>query len=137
MFIDRDDTVAKDIPYCDDPDKFEVFDHSPDAIRRLNEAGFLVILITNQSGIGRGYFDEETLFRIHDKMRRQIAVGGGRIDDIFYCPHTPEDKCSCRKPGIGMGIDAVMKHGIDVRRSFMIGDNDKDVEFGNRLGCRS
>lgn len=137
VFIDRDDTIAKDIPYCSDPDIFEVYDFVPDAIRRLNEAGFLVIVITNQSGIGRGYFDEATLGRIHDKMRKSVEAGGGRIDDVFFCPHTPEDRCGCRKPETGMGVAAIMKHGIDPYRSYMVGDHEKDMEFGRRLGCRS
>ncbi len=85
--------------------------------------------------MGRGYFDEATLAAVHGKMVSSIEAGGGRIDDIFYCPHTPDDHCDCRKPEIGMGLKAVSKHGIDVRRSFMIGDHDKDMEFGRRLGC--
>lgn len=137
VFIDRDDTVAKDVPYCDDPDKFEVFPDVPGAIARLNRAGYLVILITNQSGLHRGYFDEATLNSIHDKLRRTVEAGGGRIDDIFYCPHTPEEHCSCRKPEIGMGLAAIAKHVIDPSRSWMVGDHDKDVEFGTRLGCRT
>ena len=137
VFIDRDDTIAKDVPYCDDPDKFELYDFVPEAVRKLNEAGFLVIVITNQSGIGRGYFDEETLGRIHDKLVRTVEAAGGRIDDIFYCPHTPEDHCSCRKPEVGMGLAAIAKHGIDPAKSFMVGDHEKDMEFGRRLGCRS
>ena len=137
VFIDRDDTIAKDVPYCDDPDKFELYDFVPETVRKLNEAGFLVIVITNQSGIGRGYFDEETLGRIHDKLVRTVEAVGGRIDDIFYCPHTPEDHCSCRKPEVGMGLAAIAKHGIDPAKSFMVGDHEKDMEFGRRLGCRS
>ncbi len=137
VFIDRDDTIAKDVPYCDDPDKFVPFDFVPASIKRLNDAGYLVILVTNQSGIGRGYFDESTLESIHDKLRSVVESGGGRIDDIFYCPHKPEDNCACRKPEIGMGVSAVMKYGINPKASYMVGDNDKDVEFGNRLGCRS
>lgn len=136
VFIDRDDTIAKDVPYCDDPDKFELYDFVPSAVRRLNDAGYLVIMVTNQSGIGRGYFTEETLGRIHDKVRATLAVAGGRIDDIFFCPHTPDDHCSCRKPEVGMGLAAIAKHGIDPSKSFMIGDNEKDMEFGRRLGCR-
>lgn len=136
VFIDRDDTIAKDVPYCSDPGLFELFEGVPEAVRRLNDAGYLVIVITNQSGIGRGYFDEETLGRIHDKLKAKVAEAGGHIDDIFYCPHTPDDHCSCRKPEIGMGVAAVAKHGIDPSKSFMIGDHDKDMEFGRRLGCR-
>jgi len=136
VFIDRDDTLAKDIPYCDDPDRFCVYPDVPAAIARLNSAGFLVIVITNQSGIGRGYFTEETLGKVHAKMLSQIESGGGRVDDIFFCPHTPEDHCSCRKPEIGMGLKAVEKYGIDVSQSYMVGDADKDIQFGERLGCR-
>lgn len=137
VFIDRDDTVAKDVPYCDDPDKFEVFPDVPGAIARLNRAGYLVVLVTNQSGLHRGYFDEATLNSIHGKLRCIVEAGGGRIDDIFYCPHTPEEHCSCRKPEIGMGLAAIAKYGIDPSRSWMVGDHDKDVEFGTRLGCRT
>ena len=136
VFVDRDDTLAKDVPYCDDPDKFNVYPDVPAAIARLNAAGFLVIVITNQSGIGRGYFDVETLGRVHDKMLSQISAGGGHIDDIFFCPHTPDDHCGCRKPEIGMGLQAVEKYDIDVSQSYMIGDADKDIEFGEKLGCR-
>ena len=136
VFVDRDDTLAKDVPYCDDPDKFNVYPDVLAAIARLNVAGFLVIVITNQSGIGRGYFDVETLGRVHDKMLSQISAGGGHIDDIFFCPHTPDDHCGCRKPEIGMGLQAVEKYDIDVSQSYMIGDADKDIEFGEKLGCR-
>lgn len=137
VFIDRDDTIAKDVHYCDDPDKFELYPDVPGAIARLNEAGYLVIVITNQSGINRGYFDEETLGRIHSKMVRGVEAGGGRIDDIFYCPHRPDEECDCRKPRIGMGLAAMARHGIDPSRSWMVGDSDADMEFGRRMGCRT
>lgn len=137
VFIDRDDTIAKDIPYCSDPDKFNLYPDVPSAISRLNDAGYLVIVITNQSGLHRGYFDEGTLDRIHGKLRAQASSAGGHVDDIFYCPHTPDEHCSCRKPEIGMGLDAIAKHHIDASRSWMVGDHDKDMEFGRRLGCRT
>lgn len=136
VFIDRDDTIAKDVPYCSDPKLFNVYDFVPGAIRRLNDAGFLVIVVTNQSGIGRGYFDEETLRRIHEKMMAQVYAGGGRIDDIFYCPHTPDVQCGCRKPEVGMGLAAIAKYRIDPSKSFMIGDSERDMGFASRLGCK-
>ena len=136
VLIDRDDTIAKDVPYCDDPAKFELYEHVPPAIKRLNDAGYKVIVVTNQSGIGRGYFTEETLSRIHDKMIRTVEAAGGRIDDVFRCPHTPDDHCSCRKPEVGMGLAAITKHSINPRISFMVGDHEKDMEFGRRLGFR-
>lgn len=136
VLIDRDDTIAKDVPYCDDPAKFELYEHVPPAIKRLNDAGYKVIVVTNQSGIGRGYFTEETLSRIHDKMVRTVEAAGGRIDDVFHCPHTPDDHCSCRKPEVGMGLAAITKHSINPCISFMVGDHEKDMEFGRRLGFR-
>lgn len=137
VFIDRDDTIAKDVPYCDDPCKFELFEGIPDQIRRLNDAGYLVIMVTNQSGIGRGYFSEETLSRIHGKMGSELERAGAHLDDIYHCPHHPDDGCACRKPNTLMGVEAVKKHRVDVKRSYMIGDSDADMEFGRRLGLKT
>lgn len=137
VFIDRDDTISKDVGYCSDTEDFDVFDYAPESIARLNKAGYLVIVVTNQSGISRGFLNEETLSEIHDKMISQIGEGGGKIDDIFYCPHLPEDECGCRKPEIGMGVEAIRKYNIDTSKSFMIGDTEKDIEFGKRMGCKT
>ncbi len=137
VLVDRDDTLVKDVPYCNDPDKLQILPGVPKAISRLNEAGYLVIVITNQSGIARGRLDHDILSTIHDKMMKEIEAGGGRIDDIFYCPHHPDEGCTCRKPEIDMGIAAISKHHINPRTSFMIGDNDKDIEFGRRLGLKT
>lgn len=135
VFIDRDDTVAKDVPYCDDPDKLIIFDGVPESIKRLNDAGYLVIMATNQSGIARGKFTEGTLKAIHEKMMNDVRAKGGHIDDIFICPHHPDDGCNCRKPNTGMGVDAVSKYNIDTKNSFMIGNSEADMEFGRKLGC--
>ena len=137
VFIDRDDTIAKDVPYCDSPDKFVLFPGIPGQIKRLNDAGFLVIMITNQSGINRGYFTEDTLKKIHEKMEAEIEFEGGHLDDIFYCPHRPDENCRCRKPNTLMGETAAEKYDIDLKGSYMIGDSDADMEFGKRLGCRT
>jgi histidinol-phosphate phosphatase family protein len=137
VFLDRDNTIAPDVPYCGDPKDFNVFEYAPEQIARLNDAGYLVIVVTNQSGIGRGYLDDLTLSKIHEKMKAQVAEGGGRIDDIFYCPHMPEDGCGCRKPEAGMGVAAVRKHGINTSVSYMVGDSEKDMEFGSAIGCRT
>ena len=137
VLVDRDDTLAKDVPYCDEPDKFHLFPGVPEAISKLNEAGYIVIVITNQSGISRGMFDEDTLAAIHEKMFREIEAGGGRIEDVFYCPHHPDDNCTCRKPETDMGVSAIVKYNINPKESFMIGDLEKDMEFGRRLGLRT
>ena len=135
VFVDRDDTIAKDVPYCSCPEDLVLFNGVPRSIAKLNKAGYAVIVITNQSGIGRGKFSESDLKRIHEKMIADVEKGGGRIDDIFYCPHRPEDKCGCRKPAIGLGVAAVSKHKINTKASFMIGNSDADVEFGKAIGC--
>ncbi|MDR2846117.1 MAG: HAD-IIIA family hydrolase [Candidatus Methanoplasma sp.] len=137
VLVDRDDTLAIDAPYCGDPDKLVLYPGVPEAISRLNKAGYLVIVVTNQSGIGRGLIDEAALSKVHERLVNEIAAGGGKIDDIFFCPHHPDDNCGCRKPEIGMGVAAILKHNIDPSRSFMIGDMDRDIEFGKRLGITS
>jgi len=137
VFVDRDDTIAKDVPYCSRPEDMKLFKGVPEAIAKLNKAGYLVIMITNQSGVARGKFTENDLEKIHKKMIADIEKGGGRIDDIFYCPHLPDENCGCRKPAPGMGIAAVAKHKINTKASFMIGNSDADVEFGKAIGCTS
>ena len=138
VLVDRDDTLAKDVPYCDDPNKFHLLPGVPKAISKLNEAGYIVIVVTNQSGVARGKLDEDTLEAIHDKMIREIEAGGGRIEDVFYCPHHPDDLCNCRKPETGMGVEAIVRHNINPKTSFMIGDSEeRDIEFGKRLGLRT
>jgi len=135
VFIDRDDTVAKDVPYCGRPEDLKLFKGVPESIAKLNGAGFLVIMITNQSGVARGKFTEDDLKRIHGKMISDIEKGGGRLDDIFHCPHHPDEKCGCRKPEAGMGIAAVAKYKINTKISYMIGNSDADVGFGKAIGC--
>lgn len=137
VFIDRDGTIAKDVPYCKDPNQIELFPGVPEALARLRDAGYLLILVTNQSGIGRGLLDEEMLSKVHDKLMSDIKAGGGHLDDIFFCPHHPDAGCTCRKPEIGMGVSAIMKHHINPCASFVIGDTDKDMGFAERLGIRS
>ena len=136
VFIDRDDTIAKDVPYCDSPEKFTLFPGIPKQIKRLNDAGFLVIMVTNQSGINRGYFTVETLNAIHEKMNSEIDSAGGHIEEIFFCPHRPDEKCRCRKPNTLLGELAVKKYDIDLSKSYMIGDSEADMQFALNLGCR-
>lgn len=135
VFIDRDDTIAKDVPYCSSPDQLELFEGVEKAIKKLNDADFLVIIITNQSGIARGYFSEETLNRIHDKLKMMIKREGAYLDAIYYCPHHPDDKCDCRKPKTGLIKQAMNDFNIDIKNSFMIGDKDHDMQLANNMGC--
>ncbi|MDW5561802.1 MAG: HAD-IIIA family hydrolase [Methanomassiliicoccus sp.] len=136
VFIDRDDTIVQDVPYCSRPEDLRLFPGVGESMRLLNEAGYLTVLVTNQSGIGRGYFDEEMLERIHVKLRKDLAADGARLDAIYYCPHRPDEGCGCRKPATGMLERAVRDLGIDLRSSCVIGDTENDVAMGQKVGCR-
>ncbi|AGI47078.1 histidinol-phosphate phosphatase family domain/HAD-superfamily hydrolase, subfamily IIIA [Thermoplasmatales archaeon BRNA1] len=137
VLVDRDDTLCPDVPHNGDPAKMHVFPFVPAAVKRLNDAGFLVIVVTNQSGIGRGLYSVEDMEATNAEMESQISREGGHIDDVFFCPHRPDEGCSCRKPETGMGEQALSKWGFDPSVSFMVGDSDKDIEFGRRLGLRT
>lgn len=134
VFFDRDDTIVKDVGHCRRAEDIHVFPFVPQALKRLNDAGLLTVMITNQSVIGRGWLDLKGLEEIHDKLRKDLEPG--RIDDIFFCPHAPDEGCDCRKPKIGMALQALKKYDIDTFESFMIGDADKDIQFGESIGCR-
>ncbi len=136
VFVDRDDTLAKDVPYCSRPSDLILLKGAGKAIKRLNDAGYLVIVITNQSGIGRGIFDEAMLGKIHKKLRSELAKSGGRLDAIYHCPHLPEAGCRCRKPDLGMIEQAMKDFDIDLLGSYVIGDSDNhDMELARRIGC--
>jgi D-sedoheptulose 7-phosphate isomerase len=137
VFIDRDDTIVKDVPYCAKPEDLRILPGVGASIRRLNEAGYLTVLVTNQSGIGRGYFDETMLERIHEKLRKDLEAEGARLNAIYFCPHLPEGGCGCRKPATGMLERAVRELGIDLRSSYVVGDSENDVAMGRMAGCRT
>lgn len=137
VFLDRDGTMNKDVPYCSRPEDFHLFPGTARAARLLNEHGYKVIVITNQSGIARGYFTEEMLGLIHQEMLNQLAKENARIDGIYYCPHHPDDNCECRKPKPKMILQAAAEHDIDLKRSFMVGDKPLDIALGQNVGCRT
>ncbi len=137
VFLDRDGTIAIDVSYCRRPEDFKLFPSTAKAIKLLNEYGYKVIVITNQSGVARGYFDEDTLDRIHQKMQRELTEEGARIDGIYYCPHHPDDSCECRKPKPKMILQAAKEHDIDLKQSFMVGDKPMDIQAGQNAGCRT
>jgi D-glycero-D-manno-heptose 1,7-bisphosphate phosphatase len=108
-----------------------------EAICRLNDATLPVIVVTNQSGVGHGYFPESLVHEVHKLMTQQLAAQGARIDGIYYCPHTSADACECRKPKTGMLEQAAKKHSIDLRKSLVVGDRYGDVELAQRAGACS
>ena len=137
VFVDRDGTIARDVPYCSRPEDFELLPGVAAGIRLLNEHGFKVVVVTNQSGIARAYFTEEMLAGIHEKMQKELARHGAYVDAICYCPHHPDDHCECRKPKPGMVLQAAHDLHIDLSQSYVIGDRDIDVELAGRAGCRA
>lgn len=137
VFLDRDGTIAEDVHYCRRPEDFRILPTVPEAIKLLNDSGFKVVVITNQSGIARGYFTEETLALIHQKMHRELARHGARVDAVYYCPHHPDDGCDCRKPGTALFRRAAWELDIDFGLSYVVGDLPMDIEAGKALGCRT
>jgi D-glycero-D-manno-heptose 1,7-bisphosphate phosphatase len=136
VFVDRDGTICFDRHYLSDPNGLELIPTVAEGIKRLNDAKLPVIVVTNQSGVRRGYFTEETLKTVHDRMRQILASHGAKIDDIFYCPHRPDEGCKCRKPAPGMLTQAKDKHGLDLTRSFVIGDRMMDVGMAHAVGAK-
>ncbi len=137
VFIDRDGTIARDVHYCSRPEDFELLPKAAEGVRLLNQRGFKVVVITNQSGIARGYFTEEILAKIHLKMKEELAKGGAFVDSIYYCPHHPDDGCQCRKPKPKLMLQAVSDLDINLSESYVIGDLDMDIEMGWRVGCKT
>lgn len=143
VFIDRDGTINEEKEYLYRPDDFVCIPGAPQAIRLLNEAGFLVVVVTNQSGVARGYYTEEDVHLLHRHIASYLEQFGARVDAWYYCPHHPSGRgsyalpCRCRKPLPGMLLEAADRFGIDLESSIMIGDKLVDVEAGTAAGCRS
>jgi D-glycero-D-manno-heptose 1,7-bisphosphate phosphatase len=134
VFLDRDGTLIEEVNYLSRVEDLRIFPYSAEAIRILKDRGFLVIVITNQSGIGRGVYDAAAMHTIHNKIQEDLD---GAIDAFYFCPHTPEDACNCRKPNMGMIEAACNDRSIDLMNSWMIGDKSIDVEVGKRAGLAS
>ena len=134
VFLDRDDTICKNVPYCSSPHDLLLIEGVGEALFRLKQEGFLLFLVTNQSGISRGYFTHEDLLRIHEKMQKDLRKFDIIMDDIFYCPCHPSEGCEDRKPGIGMFLQASEKYEIEKKKSYMIGDKKIDVIAGQKFG---
>lgn len=140
VFLDRDGTINRDVGYPNSYSMVEIYSYSFAAVRKLNEAGFLAVVVTNQSGIGRGFIEEKNLQDIHRKMRLAFARKKARLDGIYYCPHYEQAEkqeyrkdCSCRKPNPGMALQAVRDFDIDTTKSYMIGDKIEDILFGMNI----
>ncbi len=139
VFLDRDGTLNEELGYINHPSRFQVYPWAAAAVSLLNQAGFATVVVTNQSGVARGYFGEDLVQEVHRKLVDEIARGGGKIDGIYYCPHHPDGKveaykrsCECRKPKLGMLERAAAELHLDLKRSYIVGDRYTDIEFAHR-----
>ena len=135
VFVDRDGTIMEDCDYCADPQDVRIFAGVPEALRRLKSKGFKLIIITNQSGIGRGLFSVDQYRAVEAEVLRRL--GHDLIDATYFCPDVPGQHSSCRKPAPGMILQATREHQIDLSRSFFVGDKEIDVECGRNAGIRT
>jgi histidinol-phosphate phosphatase family protein len=135
VFLDRDGTLIHDADYCSDPKQVRVFEGVSEALRRLKRRGYKIIVITNQSGIGRGFFTVEQYRAVEAEVLQR--VGPDLIDATYFCPDVPGQPSKCRKPAPGMILDAARDHHIDLARSFFVGDKEIDAECGRNAGLRT
>ena len=143
VFLDRDGTINVEKDYLYKIDDFEFITGAPEAIKRLKKAGFVVIVVSNQSGVARGYFDEDAVNRLHQHIQTELTAYGTSIDDYYFCPHHPDKglgayklDCNCRKSKPGMLLQAALEHNLDLQHSFMVGDKLADIVAGERAGCK-
>jgi len=137
VFLDRDGVLIKDTNYPGDPETIVFLPKIAQAIRMLNDKGYTVVVVTNQSGVARGYFPEENVKRIHGKIAEKVCEAGARIDRFYYCPHHPDENCSCRKPKPGLLLQAQKDFDIDFARSYLISDSESDMAAGRSVGCKT
>ena len=136
VFLDRDGTINRDSPgYIKSREEFEFLPGSLEAINKLTRHGFVSIVVTNQSAVPRKLISLKELEFVHNMMTLTVALNGGEIKDIFYCPHMPDEGCDCRKPEPGLIFQAREKYEIDLTAAVMVGDSAKDIECARRAGC--
>lgn len=137
IILDRDGVINFDsLEYIKSPAEWHPIPGSLEAISRLNKAGYRVIIATNQSGLARGYYTEEVLNNIHKKLHAALAQVGGKVDEIFYCPHHPDDNCDCRKPKPGLLQQIQKKYDLNLADTFFIGDSVGDIRAALEVGCQ-
>ena len=144
VFIDRDGTISEEVGYVNHVSRYRVLPFAAEAVRTLNERGWLAVLVTNQAGVARGYFEEEMIGRVHGRLAAELEKGGARLDAVYYCPHHPSVgeppyrlDCDCRKPRPGLIRRAAEELNVDLRRSWMVGDRYSDTEFARNAGVRA
>jgi len=136
VFLDRDGTINEEMGYINHLSRFVLLPQSAGAIRRLNQAGLKVVVITNQSGAARGYFPPDLVDQVHELLHRLLTAAGARVDAIYTCLHHPREGCACRKPEPGLIFKAARDLNLDLGRSYLVGDRFKDLETAARAGVK-
>ncbi|MBI3398708.1 MAG: D-glycero-beta-D-manno-heptose 1,7-bisphosphate 7-phosphatase [Deltaproteobacteria bacterium] len=134
VFLDRDGTINEDTGYIDAPKRLVIIDGVFSSIKKLNSKGFKVVVITNQSGVARGYFSREAVDAVNRRLEETLKKEGAYLDGIYYCPHHPDDDCECRKPKTGMLEKAKKDLHVDLEQSYVVGDKVSDVEIAYKIG---
>jgi D-glycero-D-manno-heptose 1,7-bisphosphate phosphatase len=135
VLLDRDGTIIVERNYLSDPDQVELIPGAAEGLRTLSRMGLGLLIVTNQSGIGRGYFDAARLAEVHERMCGLFADRGVALDGIYVCPHAPEDGCACRKPRAGLITRAAAEHGFEPAEAFVVGDKASDIALGRQVGA--
>ena len=144
IFMDRDGTLSHEVGYVNHPSRFRLYPYAVDAVRLINRSGFLAVVVTNQAGVARGYFPESLVHEVHRALRAALEKGGARLDGLYVCLHHPSvgdppyrQDCDCRKPRPGLLRRAETELGVDLRRSWMVGDRRNDLEVAWNAGARA
>ncbi len=140
VILDRDGVINENAPaehsYITKIEEFKVFDYVPDCIKQLNDSGYSILVVTNQSAIAKGLLSKKDLERMHTALEEKVKDKGGIIEAIYYCPHNADDNCSCRKPKVGMLLKAQKEKGLNLEETYYIGDSNEDVTLAKSMGCR-
>ncbi|HEX9973515.1 MAG TPA: HAD-IIIA family hydrolase [bacterium] len=137
IFLDRDGTINREIGYLSEPEKFELLPNALAGLKKMQEFGYRLVIVTNQGGIGLGYFTKEDFYRVNKKMLTEVSQVGITIDKIYFCPHSKSENCPCRKPEIGLILRAKQELNLDLSHSFFIGNSEIDIETGVKAGLRT
>lgn len=135
VFLDRDGVIIEQVAYLSSPDQVKLIPGAVEALRLIHRHGDLAVVISNQSGVGRGYFTAETVEAAHARIQELLAPDGEKVDAFYYCPHAPDEQCACRKPKPEMILRAAREYGLAVEKSLMLGDRMSDLECGVNAGC--
>jgi len=142
VFLDRDGTINEEVGYLDNLARLVIYPQAPEAIKAINDSGMKAIVVTNQSGVARGYFAEAFVMEVHEVIQEALAKDQAHLDALYYCPHHPEGRdiyrcsCQCRKPAPGMLLQAAQDMGLDLSRSYLVGDTEKDMATAQAAGAK-